>query len=156
MQIPKQNGVWPFLLSSAAITPLPPHKEGGCVPWSACRWPCVPICFCSHLCLGMEVPHGHTSSCRCREAGKCCLCSSGKEINLRQKLALRESIAVCLGRLSKSSSRWASLAKNMSLLPLQAPTIPTDVQPGIWAGIRSWCLQTPPSPRKSSPSGNGK
>lgn len=128
--------------------PLPPHKKGWCVLRSAYSCPRMPTCFCSHLCLGMEVPHGHTSSCHCREAGKHCLCSLRKEINLRQKFALREPTAVCLEHLSKSSSRQASLAKNMSLLPLQAWAIPTDMQPEIWAGIRSLCFQIPPSPRK--------
>lgn len=108
----------------------------------------MPICFCSHLCMGVEVPHGHTSSCHCREVGKHCLCSSGKEINLRQKSVLRKPTAICLGHLSKSSSRRASLAKNTSLLPLQARVIPMDVQPEMWADIRSWCLQTPPHPRR--------
>lgn len=116
-------------------------------PWSVCRWPCVPTRFCSHLCLDVEVPHGHASSCCCGEAGKHCLCSLGKEINLRQKSVLRKPTAICLGHLSKSSSRQASLAKNTSLLPLQARVIPMDVQPEMWAGIRSWCLRIPPHPR---------
>lgn len=106
-----QNGVWPFLLSCAAITPLCPHEEGWSIPKSLCCWPCVPRCCCSRLCLGMEVPHGRTSSCRCREAAKHCLCTPGKEINPRQKLVCREPTSVCLGQSRSSAAQGSALPR---------------------------------------------
>jgi len=153
VQIPKQNGVWPFLLS-CCHHPTANTREGLLHPVV-----CMPTCFCSHHCLHMEVPHGHTLSCPYREAGKCWLCSLGEEINLRQKLALREPTAICLGHLSeRPPADGLALPRTCLCFPCRHERFPLmcNLRSGQGSGPGASKSHLAPERSGSSPSGNGK
>lgn len=105
--------------------------------------------------MGSEVPQRHPLLCLCRDAGKCCLCSLGRETNPRQRLALREPKAVCLEHLpgapptnQLASKRLCFSCRHERFPPMRNPRTEQKSDPGA--------SKSHLAPVRRSPSGKGR